>query len=384
MEADAPSGGQDATSSRTMTPGRSRILLLRGFLLLTIIAILVAPVAARAVAPRAVAPVYGYEVVAVYPHDREAFTQGLIHRNGYLYEGTGLYGESSLRQVELATGAVLKRHDLDPSLFGEGITMLADTIYQITWRESVGFTYVERDTFETIETFDYPWEGWGLTHDGSRLIASDGSATLRFLDPRTREQLSSIEVRDGGSPVRYLNELEYIAGDIYANVLPTSRIAVIDAASGDVEAWLDLAGLRDSVAYDPDANILNGIAYDASAGRLFVTGKLWPRLFEIRVPLLPPSDVEGQEPWRSKANLRIRPNPCAGDASIEFASRLAAPWTVRVFDAEGALVFTRDGPALVPGVNVIGLAAAGLPNGIYLVELLTADSRATGKFAITR
>jgi len=323
-------------------------------------------------------------VVAVYPHDREAFTQGLIHRNGYLYEGTGLYGESSLRQVELATGAVLKRHDLDPSLFGEGITMLADTIYQITWRESVGFTYVERDTFETIETFDYPWEGWGLTHDGSRLIASDGSATLRFLDPRTREQLSSIEVRDGGSPVRYLNELEYIAGDIYANVLPTSRIAVIDAASGDVEAWLDLAGLRDSVAYDPDANILNGIAYDASAGRLFVTGKLWPRLFEIRVPLLPPSDVEGQEPWRSKANLRIRPNPCAGDASIEFASRLAAPWTVRVFDAEGALVFTRDGPALVPGVNVIGLAAAGLPNGIYLVELLTADSRATGKFAITR
>jgi glutamine cyclotransferase len=232
------------------------------------------------------APVYGYVVENTYAHDPEAFTQGLIYADGVLYEGTGLYGESSLRKVELETGTVLKKHDLPAQYFGEGITAFQDTLFQLTWTNHVAFTYVEQDTFALLEEFPYPWDGWGLTHDGTHLIASDGSSTLRFLDPHTREMLSQIEVLDEGAPVSYLNELEYVQGKIYSNVLNQSRIAVIDPSSGSVEAWLDLTGLRDSLDVGRVPGAFNGIAFDEEEVRLFVTGKRWPSLFVIDVPTL--------------------------------------------------------------------------------------------------
>ncbi len=250
------------------------------------IAGLAACVSALDAAPVAAAPVYGYVVENTYPHDPEAFTQGLIYADGVLYEGTGLYGESSLRKVELETGTVLKRHDLPAQYFGEGITALQDTLFQLTWTNHVAFTFVERDTFALLEEFPYPWEGWGLTHDGTHLIASDGSPTLRFLDPHTREVISEIEVLDEGAPVSYLNELEYVQGKIYANVLTQNRIAVIDPSSGSVEAWLDMAGLRDSLAVGRTPGAFNGIAFDEEDVRLFVTGKRWPSLFAVDVPTL--------------------------------------------------------------------------------------------------
>lgn len=237
-------------------------------------------------APVAAAPVYGYVVEQIYSHDPGAFTQGLIYADGVLYEGTGLYGESSLRKVELETGTVLKKHDLPAQYFGEGITALQDTLFQLTWTNHVAFTFVERDTFALIEEFPYPWDGWGLTHDGTNLIASDGSSTLRFLDPHTREELSQIQVLDEGTPVQFLNELEYVQGRIYSNVLGRDRIAVIDPASGSVQAWLEMGGLRDSLDAGGNPGSFNGIAFDAENVRLFVTGKRWPSLFAVDVPTL--------------------------------------------------------------------------------------------------
>lgn len=225
------------------------------------------------------APVQGYEVVASWPHDPEAFTQGLLYADGQLYESTGRYGASSLRRVEIESGTVLQRRDLPRRYFGEGIALLDGRIYLLTWRSGKGFVFA-RDSFALLGTFRYQGEGWGLTTDGGSLIMSDGSAVLRFLDPGTFRTVRRIEVRDGGEPIENLNELEYVRGEIYANVWGRDAIARIDPASGRVRGWIDLAGLHR--ARQPDA-VLNGIAYDAAHGRLFVTGKLWPRLFQIRV-----------------------------------------------------------------------------------------------------
>ena len=225
-------------------------------------------------------PVYSYKVVKSYPHDREAFTQGLVYDDGVLYEGTGLNGRSDLRRVDLETGNVLQERDLDAQYFGEGVTTLGNKAYQITWQSNVGFVY-DKTSFELLEQFDYPTEGWGLTDDGSRLIMSDGTARLYFLDPETLDQIGFIDVRDGTTPVTSLNELEYIQGSIYANVWQTDRIAEISPETGLVTAWIDLQGLLPAADRTPPVDVLNGIAYDAQADRLFVTGKLWPRLFEI-------------------------------------------------------------------------------------------------------
>ncbi len=226
-------------------------------------------------------PFYTYRIVNSYPHDPKAFTQGLVYHNGFLYEGTGLEGQSSLRKVELRTGRVLQIRKLAPELFGEGITLWQDKIYQLTWRNGICFVY-ERDSFRSITEFRYPGEGWGLTHDGKHLIMSDGSDTLTFRDPDTFAVVKRLRVKAEGVPVRNLNELEYVEGEIYANVWQTDMIARISPTTGEVVGWIDLSGLL-SEREAQNAEVLNGIAYDPKEKRLFVTGKLWPKLFEIKL-----------------------------------------------------------------------------------------------------
>jgi glutaminyl-peptide cyclotransferase len=222
-----------------------------------------------------------YEVVKSYPHDRQAFTQGLVYLDGVFYEGTGLNGRSSIRKVKIETGEVLQQHRIDDKYFGEGIAVWNNTLVQLTWQSERGFVY-DRETFKPLKSFAYKGEGWGLTHDGTRLIMSDGSASIRFLDPQSLKETGRITVRDGALPVGKLNELEFVKGELYANVYMTDRIVRFSPKTGQVTGWIDLTGLlpaRDAVG----ADVLNGIAYDAAGDRLFVTGKLWPRVFEIRV-----------------------------------------------------------------------------------------------------
>lgn len=229
------------------------------------------------------APVYGYKVVRSYPHDPQAFTQGLAWHDGVLYEGTGLHGQSSIRKVRLETGEVLQIRHLDKRFFGEGIAIWKDSLIQLTWQSEIGFVY-DLATFEPRRTFKYTGEGWGLTHDGTRLIMSDGSATgtLRWLDPGTFRETGRLTVRDGSVPVSGLNELEFVKGEIFANVWKTDRIARISPETGQVTGWIDVRGLLDP-REAAGVDVFNGIAYDAAADRLFVTGKLWPRLFEIQI-----------------------------------------------------------------------------------------------------
>ncbi len=224
-----------------------------------------------------------YTVVAEYPHDPGAFTQGLILVDGQLYEGTGVNGASELRLVDLQTGAVLQRHALAEEHFGEGITILGDKIYQITWKTRTAFVY-DRETFEQTGTFTYDTDGWGLTHDGTSLLMSDGSDQIFFRDPETFEVTKQISVRDGEIPVARINELEYIDGVIWANVWGTSLIARIDPESGLVIDWLDLTALTEQVRSSGErVDVLNGIAWNPETGTVYVTGKLWPTLFEIRL-----------------------------------------------------------------------------------------------------
>lgn len=229
--------------------------------------------------PSDVAPVYTYRVVNAYPHDRGASTQGLVFEDGFLYEGTGLRGQSTLRKADLKTGEILRVHELAERFFGEGIAIYENKIVQLTWESNTGFVY-EKDSFELLQEFSYATEGWGITYDGSYLIMSDGTSTLHFLDPETFEEVNQVEVSDGENPVSRLNELEYVKGEIYANVWQTDRIARIDPQTGNVVGWIDLEGLLNRAEYD-EADVLNGIAYDAENDRLFVTGKRWPLLFEI-------------------------------------------------------------------------------------------------------
>jgi glutaminyl-peptide cyclotransferase len=225
-------------------------------------------------------PVYGYRIVKAYPHDPEAYTQGLIYRDGFLYESTGRNGQSTLRKVKLETGEVVQQQRLDPKYFAEGIADWNGRLIQLTWQSNLGFVY-DAATFRLENTFRYTGEGWGLTHDGKRLIMSDGSDTLRFLDATTFQQRGRLSVRDGSVSIRNLNELEYIGGEVYANIWHSDRIARISPESGRIVGWIDLTGLLPKVyQLEPEA-VLNGIAYDAAGDRLFVTGKLWPKLFEI-------------------------------------------------------------------------------------------------------
>jgi glutamine cyclotransferase len=224
---------------------------------------------------------YTYEVVKVYPHDQNAFTQGLVIEKGVLYESTGLYGNSTLRRVDLETGIVLQSYALPAEFFGEGITVFGDRIIQLTWQSHKGFVY-DKHSFDLLQEFSYPTEGWGITNDGNQLIMSDGTANLYFLDPETFQKVGQVEVHDGNASVTDLNELEYINGEVYANIWPTNKIAIINPQTGQVKAWIDLTGIYTQENNDPNS-VLNGIAYDAESDRLFVTGKMWSQLFEIKL-----------------------------------------------------------------------------------------------------
>jgi len=238
-----------------------------------------APVASK---PAGEIPVYSYQVIRTYPHDPLAFTQGLVFADGELYESTGLRGESTLRRVDLQTGKPLQVHELSALHFGEGIAVYGDRIVQLTWTSNIGFVY-DRQSFKLLRTFHYPNEGWGITHDGKRLIMSDGSSTLYLWDPDTFEEVGRIEVRAGGRPVPSLNELEYIKGEIYANIWQSDVIARISPQTGEVVAWVDLTGILSAQDRWPGVDVLNGIAYDSENERLFVTGKRWPKLFQIEL-----------------------------------------------------------------------------------------------------
>lgn len=225
---------------------------------------------------------FGYEIVHSHPHDPQAFTQGLTIADGQLYEGTGLHGRSSLRRVDLRSGAVLQQVALEPQYFGEGIAVVSDRIIQLTYTSGVGFVY-ERSTFKRTDTFTYTGEGWGLTYDGTRLIMSDGSDQLRFLDPDTFKEIGRVRVRDKDTAITQLNELEYVDGVLYANIWNTDRIARIDPATGRVTGWIDFSGLLTPTERARGVDVLNGVAYDPSSGHLLVTGKLWPRVFEVKL-----------------------------------------------------------------------------------------------------
>jgi glutaminyl-peptide cyclotransferase len=248
--------------------------------LASIFALVVAAVFAAAA--HAAIPVYGYRVIHAYPHDPDAFTEGLFYKDGFLWESTGLEGHSTIRKEDLRTGRVVMERDLAPQYFGEGIVAWKGRLIQLTWRSETGFIY-DLATFKPIGRFRYPGEGWALTTDGVRLIMSDGTPTLRFLDPRTLTETGHLTVTADGAPVPYLNELEWVRGQIYANIWHSDRIARIDPESGHVVGWIDLTGL------DPDAKpgnpevVLNGIAYDAARDRLFVTGKDWGKLYQIAI-----------------------------------------------------------------------------------------------------
>lgn len=242
---------------------------------------LVFSVVAAALAPPRVSD--SYQVVHTYPHDSKAFTQGLIYVDGHLYESTGLNGKSSLRMVDLASGQVLQNFNLPSEYFGEGLTDWGSNLIQLTWISHEAFVY-DRFTFRQLKTFKYEGEGWGLTHDAKQLIMSDGTAFLRFLDPSSFRVLRRIRVIDEeGKPVENLNELEYVRGEIYANVWLTDEIVRISPVSGKVLGHIDLTGIIDKAELPGTGAVLNGIAYDAVGGRLFITGKLWPKMFEIKV-----------------------------------------------------------------------------------------------------
>ena len=226
--------------------------------------------------------IYDYRIVKTYPHDNTAFTQGLEYRDGFLYEGTGISGMSSVRRVALATGQVIQKFDVPQPFFGEGITVLGQQIFELTYTTETGFVY-DKSSLRVLRSFNYSGEGWGLTNDGKQLYMSDGSSQIRVWDPSSLKEVRRITVKDGSREIRDLNELEFVKGEIYANVWHEDRIARISPMDGKVLGWIDLTNILPKSEHpDPEA-VLNGIAYDAAGDRLFVTGKLWPKIFEIRL-----------------------------------------------------------------------------------------------------
>lgn len=227
---------------------------------------------------------FGYEVVNTFPHDPGAFTQGLLYHDGVLYESTGLNGRSSLRKVELATGRILQRIEVPADYFAEGLTLHQNQLYQLTWQNRLGFIY-DLATFRVQRTFNYRGEGWGLTNDRRWLIMSDGTHRLRFLDPETFDLKREVAIMDGDRQISLLNELEFVRGELWANIWQSDRLVRINPETGRVTGWVNLAGLLPAADRLAGVDVLNGIAYDEAGDRLFVTGKLWPKLFEIRLVL---------------------------------------------------------------------------------------------------
>lgn len=231
---------------------------------------------------RSQTPEYTFKIIRDYPHDPAAFTQGLVYHDGFLYEGTGLNGQSQLRRVRLETGEVLQHMDLPDEYFGEGIAIVKNKVIQLTWRSHIGFVYNLAD-FKLLRQFSYPGEGWGLTSRDNELFMSDGTADIRVLDATTFKEKRRFTVRDGAAPIDQLNELEFVEGELFANIWQTDRIARISPQTGKVMGWIDLTGLLSPIYRRQDGAVLNGIAYDSTHKRLFVTGKLWPKIFEIEL-----------------------------------------------------------------------------------------------------
>ena len=265
-----------AISLQGTSPGTDRVLCIESALARQ------AETAPLSPAKRHFAPLFKVRILKRYPHDPCAFTQGLIFANGFLYESTGLNGKSSVRQVELETGRVLKKYDLPFQYFGEGLTLWHGSLIQLTWTSGKGFVY-NLKSFAVVREFSYSGEGWGLTYDGKSLVMSNGSEELIFLNPATLVRQRSLRVMDIGEPVRLLNELEYIKGKIFANIWQEDFIAMISPKTGEVTGWIDMSALRGELPPASSAEALNGIAFDAEKDRIFVTGKLWPLLFEIEV-----------------------------------------------------------------------------------------------------
>jgi glutamine cyclotransferase len=232
--------------------------------------------------PNPKTPRFGFRVVKAFPHDPTAFTQGLVFADSIFYESTGLNGFSTVRKVTPETGAVIQQVPVEEKYFAEGLALVGDELVQLTWQTKVGFVY-DKTTLKRLRTFSYPMEGWGIAYDSAQLVMSDGSSRLFFLDPKTQKVLRSMQVTDGGRPVEQLNELEFVRGELWANVWMTDRIARIDPKTGQVKAWIDLTDLLRREARGPQGDVLNGIAWDKAGDRVFVTGKKWPWLFQIEV-----------------------------------------------------------------------------------------------------
>ncbi len=225
---------------------------------------------------------YGYRIVGAYPHDTGAYTQGLFWHDGFLYESTGEYGHSSLRKVVLETGLPVKQVPLDDAYFGEGAALYDGRIYQLTWLEGTAFVY-DLDTFEKVREFNYGGEGWGVTTDGTKLYVSDGSPNIAVVNPQTFKTERTIQVRNGGKPVQYVNELEWIGGKIWANVYMTEDIIIFDPETGAVDGVIDFRGIESQLMVTRGTDVMNGIAHDPATGRIFVTGKKWNKLFEVEI-----------------------------------------------------------------------------------------------------
>ena len=339
-------------------------------------------------------PVYGYDLINTFPHDPNAFTQGLVYHNGFLYEGTGLNGASSLRKVVLETGEVLFRYNLASVYFGEGVTIFDGLIYQLTWRNHVGFVYVETDSFELIDTFSYSTQGWGLTHDDTSLIMSDGTDKLYFLDPVTFAEVGRVYVTAEGSPLDSLNELEYIDGHIYANILESDSIAIIEPVTGDVVAWLDLAGILPAGDLLTSPDPLNGIAFDPDSVRLFVTGKRWPSLFEIYVDSLnsgiDPVPGGGRERAVAVSLAQNHPNPFKPRTTITFSipgGARVAHVRLTIHDVCGRTIANLIDEDLPPGDHSISWdggkdCGEHVSSGIYFCVLRVGSTQISRKMAV--
>ena len=253
-----------------------------GLLVLAGLGVLAFSAATMEAKAHAKTPRFSFRVVKAFPHDPTAFTQGLLFADGIFYESTGLRGQSTLRKVTPETGAVLQQVAVEDRYFAEGLALVGHELLQLTWEEQVGFVY-DKTSLKRLRTFNYPTEGWGMAFDGKRLVMSDGSSRLFFLDPKTQKRVGSIHVVDGGRPVERLNELEFVRGELWANVWTTDRIAKINPETGLVTGWIDLAGLLQREARGPEGDVLNGIAWDQVGDRIFVTGKKWPWLFQIEL-----------------------------------------------------------------------------------------------------
>lgn len=294
MSTDRWSGVLRCQLTLAMTSARTqRAMTRRTFLVMAFLAIAAAGAVFTAVRPAqtpsaaqigaSAAPTrYSYTVVNTYPHDPKAFTQGLLFRDGVLFESTGLHGQSSVRRVRLETGEVLQRTAVDEQYFAEGLVDWKNTLVQLTWQSNIGFVY-DLETFKLARRFSYPGEGWGLAKDETRLIMSDGTSTLRFLHPDTLEETGRLNVTERGFPVNALNELEMVKGELYSNVWQTDEVVIISPETGYVTGRIDFSGLRSRLDRSQPVDVFNGIAYDSEGDRLFVTGKLWPVLFEVRV-----------------------------------------------------------------------------------------------------